>query len=676
MAEMTDSEIVSLIGNKVYQSLNYEDGDLSQIRVENFNYYMGKPYDNERAGHSQVVTREVAETIEWTLPSVLRVFTSGDKPVAFNPVGAEDEAQADQETDMVNHALTKENGGFLEMYAWFKDCLMNPNGYIKCWVEEEEKSEVNEYQDLSLFGVAAVMQEGQARGDVEILSSETTEGPGGTSFNLEVRVTWSDTSLRIRALPPDEVLVDNDLVSVDVDQADFVCHRNQKSYTQLVNEGYDPDQLDSIGAAEDYQFLDERTNRLFHEDEDPDASDEDVPSERKYWIHECYMRIDVDGDGLSEYRRIVTIGAEVFENEETDYQPIIAMSSIPLSHKHAGLSYADLVKDLQEIKSTLWRQLLDNIYKQNVPRKYVGEGFLATAANTLDILQDNEAEFIPARDPNAMVAEQTQPIVAQILPVIQGVSDMQSVRSGVTPQMSLDPNVLQQSTFGAFGAALEQASQRVEMLVRIFAETGMTKLMRKAHQMMRQYMDRAKTIRLRGKWVEVSPAHWRERPDMTVSVGLGFNNKDHKIMLMQGLLQLQERVMPLGMTDKPGIYNALEDVVEASGLGEASRYYVDPETAPPQEPRPDPQMIAMQKQFELEQAKQQTAMEKAQLEHREKMAEFQLEREKWGAEREQMAFENEKLRAETAKILEEIGGQRLENDAAANGLTEVLNSVG
>ena len=137
MAEMTDSEIVSLIGNKVYQSLNYEDGDLSQIRVENFNYYMGKPYDNERAGHSQVVTREVAETIEWTLPSVLRVFTSGDKPVAFNPVGAEDEAQADQETDMVNHALTKENGGFLEMYAWFKDCLMNPNGYIKCWVEEE-----------------------------------------------------------------------------------------------------------------------------------------------------------------------------------------------------------------------------------------------------------------------------------------------------------------------------------------------------------------------------------------------------------------------------------------------------------------------------------------------------------------------------------------------------------
>ena len=74
---MSDNQIVGFLGRKITQAMNDEDGDLSQVRQENFNYYIGKNYGNEREGYSQHVTREVLETIEWVLPSVLRVFGSG-----------------------------------------------------------------------------------------------------------------------------------------------------------------------------------------------------------------------------------------------------------------------------------------------------------------------------------------------------------------------------------------------------------------------------------------------------------------------------------------------------------------------------------------------------------------------------------------------------------------------
>lgn len=537
-APMSDKQLVGFLGRKIYQAMNDEDGDLSDTRQDTFNRYTGELYGNERDGYSKYTTREVLETIEWVLPSVLRVFLGSDRVVAFEPNGPEDEAQADQETDVINYKIMRANDGdgFLALHHFFKDALLYPNGYIKAFVDEEKKTTTHRVKGVNQFGLMEIDQD--EANEITEQDSRMIEIPGMDQtgapimqpvevFDIVYKRAETVRKLKIEPIPGEEALVDNDCVSVNIDTADFSCHRVRKSFTKLVNEGFDREKLERVGTYEDYQWNDERTNRLFYEDEDPDAEDEDDPSMRQFWVHECHAWVDYDGDGIGEFRQITLVGTTVFVNEVVDYQPMVAMSSILMPHKHNGMSIADIVKDLQELRTILTRQMLDNIYKINIRRKVISEDSLIEDGTTLEAMLNVQAEWIPVRGPahNAIAHDQTMSMVSEILPVLQHLDERTANRTGINPQVNLNPDVLQQSTMGAFMGALEQASQRVEMLVRIFAETGIKQLMRKAHHLMRMYPDMATAIKLRGQWVDVDPEGWRERTDLKVNVGLGFNNK-------------------------------------------------------------------------------------------------------------------------------------------------------
>jgi hypothetical protein len=653
--EMTESQIVGFLGRKIWQSMNDEDGDLSQVRQENFNYFIGDEYGDERDGYSKFVTREALETVEWVLPSVLRVFLGGDDIVSFEPTGPGDEEAAKQETKITNHFVMKSNndgeGGFLSIHHWMKDCLMYPNGYIKAYMNEYEKTDVGILTGINAMGVQMITDDE----DVEILEQRSRQiqipapppppmqpGPpqgmpppqGGPPqgmpppqgpppmqgqpmpssgvpdegmiemevFDLKIRTTKQVTELRIMAVPPEECLIDNDCQSLNLDEADFVCHRVRKTYTELVNEGYDADELDSVGLGEDYQWNDERVNRLFYEDEDPDAEDEDDPSMRTFWVHECYAWFDFNGDGLGEHRRVILIGDRVFENEETNYQPMIAMSAILMAHKHTGMGYIDIMKDLQVLQSVLTRQLLDNIYAINVRKKYFSEDSLTEDGSTMEALLNRQAEFVPVRGPamNAVVPDMTPSLIGDILPVIQHFADRVAIRTGVTPESSVAANDLQEVRQEVFANALDRASQRIEMLVRIFAETGFRQLMCKVHQLLRSHWDIEKTIRISGNWVDVDPQGWRDRTDMNVEVGLGFNTKTQQMGMLVQLLEMQKEAAGQGLSDPKKIFHGLEKLINASGMGDVRSFFVDPDSPefqPPQ-PAPDPNMILATAQAE------------------------------------------------------------------------------
>lgn len=638
--EMSEHQVVGFLGRKIVNSMNDEDGDISDVRKENFNYYIGAEYGDERDGYSKFVTREVLETIEWVLPSVLRVFLSGDQIVTFDPVGPDDEDQAKQETDQTNYFVMRKNkngeGGFISLHHWMKDCLMYPNGYIKAYMEEKTVTDVGICTGLNAFGVQKIAEDD----DVEIIAQRSRMikvevpplpmppqpmpgAPGQTGpppempqmpqqgpvevqfeevevYDLKIRTTKKIMQLRIDPVPGEECLVDNDCVTQNLDEADFVCHRVRRTYTYLVEEGHDPDELDEIGLGEDYQWNDERVNRLFYEDEDPDSQDEDDPSMRQFWVHECYAWFDYEGTGVAQHRRVILIGDRVFENEETNYQPMIAMSAIMMQHKHNGMGYIEIVKDLQLLSSVLTRQLLDNTYKQNIGKKVFSEDALTEDGSTMEALLNTQAEYIPVRGAavNAFAPEPTTSIIAELLPVIQHISTVRATRTGVTPEAGIAPNDLQEIRQEVFTNALDKASQRIEMLVRIFAETGYRQLMLKVHQLLRSHWDIETTMKLRGKWVDVDPQGWRDRTDMTINVGLGFNTKQQQLGMLVQLLSMQKEAAGQGLADLPKVYHTLEKLINAGGLGDVRQYFVDPESDEfqPPEPQPDAQMILAQAQ--------------------------------------------------------------------------------
>ena len=258
------------------------------------------------------------------------------------------------------------------------------------------------------------------------------------------------------------------------------------------------------------------------------------------------------------------------------------------------------MKDLQILQSILTRQLLDNIYKINVRRKVFSEDALTEDGSTMEAILNTQAEFIPVRGPaaNAFVPEPTQSIVGELLPVIQHFTEQRASRTGVTPDSTVDANALQEVRQEVFSNAMDRASQRIEMLVRIFAETGYRKLMLKVHQLLRSHWDVKRTIKLRGEWVDVDPQGWRQRTDMSINVGLGFHTKQQQVGLLVQLLSMQKEAAGQGLSDPKKIYKALEKIVNASGIGDVRQFFVDPESPefqPPQPP-PDPNMILAEAQ--------------------------------------------------------------------------------
>src|SRR5262249_6204609 len=122
---------------------------LSQERADALDYYLG---DMEKdvptiEGRSRAVSTDVADTIEGLMPSLMEIFAASEEVVRFEPVGPEDVAAAEQETQYVNHVFMQQNPGFLILYSFIKDALLSKVGIVKVWWEEEEREERETYYD-------------------------------------------------------------------------------------------------------------------------------------------------------------------------------------------------------------------------------------------------------------------------------------------------------------------------------------------------------------------------------------------------------------------------------------------------------------------------------------------------------------------------------------------------
>lgn len=652
---MSDHEIVSFIGTKVERGLNEQDNELSSTRKENFNYYMKLKYGDERTNYSEVVTGEAFEAVEWAKPLIMRVFSGGDRVVSFVPQTMQDEQLADQETDIVRHTLFEQNNGFLSLLNWITDALIYPVGYAKIWCDHSQKAEHEEYRGLTEMELQQLLMTDD---EIELIGSNQYPGQMELLYDLELKRVTNDYKIVFEPCEPDQIIVDNDLTELSLENADFVCHRVRRSFSWLVQSGYDPDELNEVYSNDELEWGSERTNRLFFTDEHPGATDDDDESMREFWVHECYLSLDCDKDGVAERRRIVMIGDRIFENEESSYLPIVAMSTIPMSHKHTGLSLVDIVKDLQRVKSVLTRHLLDNIYRMNVRRKYVGRRAQLDDGTTMDQLDDVLAEIIECEDETAIREEQVQPIAAEILTVIKEIEEHVSRRTGVAPQMSLDPNVLRDTTMTAFVNALEQASQRIELITRVFAETGIKAVMLKCHRLLREYVNKELAMKIRGSWVSFDPSGWRERTDVSVEVGTGFYSREKRAMMLQALLQQQKELIQFGIVTPQNLYMSSMRLADAMGERTPQLFFTDPsQMPPPPPPPPDPNQMAIQAQMQIEAQKRQIEQQRIQLDMQKAQAEFQLkatEQQIKAAttqqERSQDAIETQQAAAEKARL--------------------------
>lgn len=581
----SDSEISAIIGREIRNAVGYWNSTLSTHRRHAFEYYMGEPFGNEVEGRSQVVSTDVADVVEWILPQLLRIFTSGEKTVSFDPTGREDEAIAEQATDYVNYIVNKDNEGFLVLYEYFKDALLYKNGICKQYWEDREDCSYETYEGLDDQQLAEVV----SGDDVEVEGFtpyetvlDTDAGPIPLVLNdVMVKRSHKDGRVRIEALPPEEFLIERRAKSID--EASFCAHRTRKTRSELVEMGYDRKVVDDLPMYNSEEYNEELVER--HDDiEDWIEENSGDPSSDLIWVHECYVKLDMDDDGKSELWQVMVAGEdryEILSKEPVDKAYFSSISPIIMPHRFHGRSIAELIMDLQLIKSTVLRQLLDNMYNQNNARNVVNTD--QTTEDTFDDLLANRVGGAVRVQGDARTA--LMPMIAPslhqlALPVLEYVDTIRENRTGVTKyNQGLDADSLNKTAQG-INRILSQAAMRIELIARIFAETGVKDLFRNVLELVCKHQDRERVIKLREEWVQMDPRGWNHKMDMTVDVGLGTGDSERQFMTYNAILGIQKEALAAGglgkMVTPKHIYNTLEKMVEAAGLKTVDPYFSEP----------------------------------------------------------------------------------------------------
>ncbi len=633
----TEQELMSRIHEEISQSLGY-DGEISIQREEAIKYYYALPFGNEVDGRSQYVDSTVQDTIEWIKPSLMRVFASGDEMVKFTPHGPEDVQAAEQATDYVNYVFTKDNPGWEILYSWFHDALLQKNGIVKVWWDEYPETQREEYHALTDMEFEVLT----GNKDVEVIEHEEYYEEV-TYHNVVLHRKDTNGKIKIENVPPDEFLISREAKGIQ--DARFVCHRVKKTVSDL-REMYPNDDFDvgELGAGYNEEVYNaERMARYEFDDSfewGGGLNENGEEALREYWLHESFIKTDYDDDGIAELRKVCSVGDYIFSNEEVDKVPFVSITPLKIPHKFFGMSVADLVMDIQLIKSTLMRNLMDNAYNQNFGRYAVLEG----QANLDDLLTQRPGGVVRVKSPNAIMPLATPPLQPESFQMLGYLDEVRESRTGVNKNtQGINADALtSHTTATAVNAVMTNAQSRVELIARQFAETGVKELMLCIYELLLKNQDKERVVMLRNQWVPVRPDMWNDKMDCTVSVALGNGSKDQQMAHLSQMLQFAGQAMQGGLpiVTPQNMYNLGAALIKAMGYQNVDDYLTPPPPPQPKQPTPEEQLAQMemqvkQKELEIKTADIQLKAAKIQQESQKNAVDAQLKAEELALEREQ-----------------------------------------
>jgi hypothetical protein len=607
MPRLSDEQVYAAIQAAEADSIGPESTEVASDRADAIDRYLGKPYGDELTGRSQVISRDVSDVVEGVLANVLKPFVAGDEIVRFDPRGPEDEDAAQQETDYVNFIALERNNGFLVLNAAVKDALLLRNGYVKCGWRVRQDVILESYKGQTDDELALLMQDR----DVKVVEHSEYPDPyaqvapaspvasGGPLLpqaqpglpalamlhDVTVQRARPTEYVEIKPVPPDEIRISQRATGPCLQDCDFVQHRTRVSLSYLREMGYKvkddiEDDDDSSGGLEDSARQRVGTG-AFATWEDPTAD----PSRRMVLYKETYIRVDKDGDGIAELRRVCHVGNTFLYDKEHDLVELACGTSVLMPHKHLGISVYDLIKDLAQIKTVLLRSYLDNRYLQNNAEKVIDIDKVPALDDFLKSVAGGVKRVIG--NPNEVVMPLVVPDTgAGALQALEYLDTVRENRTGYTKTaQGLDSESLASDTYRGQMLQMNQSQMRLEMIARTIAETLVRDLFRIVHALTLKHARKAEVVRLRNKWVTVDPRQWVRRTDLSISVGLGANTGQQQIQNLMLIGQSQQQAMPLGLVTPLNIYNTLSKLAVAAGFKNAEEFY----TPPQQQPKIDPQ---------------------------------------------------------------------------------------
>lgn len=621
--KLTDEEFVALIEERASKAL--PGSKINELREKALEYYFGEQFGDEVPGRSKVVMREVYGVIEWIMPALMRVFFGGEDVVWFTPKSGEDVAAAEQETAYVNHVIMDRNDGFMVVAEWFKDALLSSNSYVNAYYEKKEDTTVSRYEGLDPQALDRLLSDPST----EIVGQEIDDAG---RLIISVRTATGVSGVCLETIPAERVKIDGAHKKVSLRDCRFVEYWEKLSISELREMGFkvdddisdegEPTEGEEINATREENIRD-----LRHDDGDAD------PASRVVTVHNTFIRADYDGDGIAELRMVVRVGKTILHNDYYDIVTLACITPTLVPHRHVGMSYAEVVMDLQRIKSALMRGLLDNLNLANAGRWFLDED----RVDWDDFLAQRPGGGVRVQ---GGVANAAAPIQTPVLgsPVIQALEYTDMVlenRTGASPRVlqgqAFDGNAINQTATG-ITAVMTMAMSRIEMIARMFAG-GFSDLCRIVHALTLKHERAPQVFELRGEYVTVDPTTWERRDAMSIDTGLGTGNRNERVSALQMLATAQQGLMQSGIATPQTLYNTLARLTRVMGYKDVGSFWVNPASDPSIGQRanqPDPEMMReqaqMQAQTQVEMAKVQARLKD--IESRREQVEMEQETQK------------------------------------------------
>ncbi len=607
--EIDTQELSGIIKAEMDDARDFID-QVGNERSENTDYYLGsEPYATSEL-QSEYISTDVRDSVLFMLPSIMRTFFGSKKIVEFIPHGPEDIEVAEQQTDYINYVISQKNNGFQVMYNAFKDALVRKSGFVKAYYDEGLTVTNHSYTGLTPTQRDALL----ADEEIEVVSEKgetmsreiydpqeqkeiTQEIP--LRYDMRIRRVRRNNKVCIDAIPPEEILIARDARTIET--ASYVAHRRMMTISELVQMGYEYDEVASFAGGGNY--MDPETQiEIQARNPFSDMSGPDRPDNNEVYYVEHYLNYDLDNDGIDEKIKICTIGegCNILDVEPCDHLPIVMFCPDPEPHTVIGSCPADYLKPIQAAKSQIMRDSLDSLGHAIFPRYAVVEG----QVNLEDLMNTDIGQPVRQRAPGQIQALTTPFVGKEAFGVLNYLDNVKEERTGISKaSMGLNADALQSSTKAAVVGTMSAAQGRIELICRHFAETGLKPLFKIVNNLVIRNQNEEDVFRLNNKFIPVDPRVWDTDKDLQVNVAISKNSDDEKAAVLANVLGKQEMILKeLGpgnpLVSGQQYANAMSKFIELAGFKDAQQFINTevPEPSPPapEDMKPDPQeLLAM-----------------------------------------------------------------------------------
>lgn len=441
--------------------------------------------------------------------------------------------------------------------------------------------------------------------------------PAPITHDVTIATTKKVARARVMGVPPEEFGIERNARSVA--DCNYCFHEiTNKTEADLIAEGFDEDQVKALEPYRGDTTPEQAARNSIIEN--AGGADSNTAA-RLLKITEHYVRMDYEGKGKPCLYQVITGGdqGEIMRRdgveciEPWDVMPFAATCPVPITHRFFGMSIADLVMDIQKIKTALMRGMLDNLYLHNNPRVEVAKSHAGD--NTLDdLLVSRAGGIVRTNTPGGLQWQVVPDITSSVYPALGYLDSVREMRSGVTKQgQGVDANALQNQSATAVAQVFTASQARMKLIARIMAE-GVRDIFSLLHGTIRKHGGQASTVRLRNSWVNVDPRNWKTRNDMTINVGLGTGGKGEQFAQTMALANFQKELVLGGKTnivDDKKLYNTAAELAKIMGHKAPDKFFNDPDAKdpqtgqpmhPPPPPKPDPDMIKAETEAKKAQA--------------------------------------------------------------------------